>query len=90
MSGILGGRTYRPRKKPGFWSTLVTHADKPAKERLLRSIESFFWNTLCCTPDSKWRVFHWWYSWTGNTARYFHKKHCHYCLDGRPRPWSKS
>lgn len=90
MNSILGGPAYRPRKKPGFWQTWRRHPDRSRRERWLRACEAFFWNTLCCTPDSKWRVFHWWYSWTGNVARWFHKKHCTYCLDTRSRPTSNT
>ena len=91
MINNLGGPAYRPHgRRPGFWSTLRTHADKSARERVLRACESFFWNTCCCTPASSWRVFHWWYSKTGNIALYFHKKHCAYCLDVRSRPWQRS
>lgn len=46
---------------------------------IYRWLENFFWRTLCCTPDSDWRIFHWWYSWTGNVARYFHRKRCPEC-----------
>lgn len=75
--------------KPGFWKTLKRHPHRPRRERLLRACEAFFWNTLCCRPDGG-RLHSWWYHHTGNIARFFHRRHCSYCLDTRSRPTSNT
>ncbi len=78
MINPIGGFPHTPRKKLGFWSTIKAHADKPAKERLLRALEAFFWRTLCCRPDGG-PLYSWWYHHTGNIARFFHRSYCAQC-----------
>jgi len=49
---------------------------------LWRTLEFFFWRTLCPRPDGTGitgRLGMWWYGSSGRIAAYFHKKTCSRC-----------
>lgn len=56
-------------------------------KRIYRWLNWLFYRALCPSPDSRWRVAHWWYGKSARIAGYFHSKHCDYCIrNSQPDP----
>jgi len=50
--------------------------------KLYKTLEHFFYKTLCCRPDrNPYWLSCWWYNFTGKISSYFHRKTCESCKE---------